>query len=113
MPASDLLIPFLIASATFACVSGPAMLYALVQTMVSGRRAGWYVAVGFHPADVGHIATAAFGVTILLQMIPTLLVIIKAVGATYLIWLGVRYLTGQAPFAGPSGPAWAPKLRAL
>ena len=80
MPATDLLIPFLIASAIFAFVPGPGMLYALAQTMASGRRAGWYAAIGFHLAGFGHIAAAAFGVTILLQMIPALFVIMKAVG---------------------------------
>jgi threonine/homoserine/homoserine lactone efflux protein len=57
--------------------------------MASGRLAGWYAAIGFHLAGFGHIAAATFGVTILLQMIPALFVIMKAVGAAYLIWLGV------------------------
>ena len=86
-----------------AFVPGPGMLYALAQTMASGRRAGRYAAIGFHLAGFGHIA-AAFGVTILLQMIPALFIIMKAVGAAYLIWLGVRYLIGEAPLALPSGP---------
>ena len=105
MPATDLLIPFLIASAIFACVPGPGMLYAVAQTMASGRRTGWHAAIGFHLAGCGHIAAAAFGVTILLQAIPALFVVMKAIGAAYLIWLGVRYLVGRAPLAGPSGPA--------
>ncbi len=80
------------------------MLYALAQTTASGRRAGWYATIGFHLAGFGHIAAAAFGITILLQMLPALFVIVKAVGGFYLIWFGVRYLTGQAPLAGPDSP---------
>jgi threonine/homoserine/homoserine lactone efflux protein len=68
--------------------------------MASGRRAGWYAAIGFHLAGFGHIAAAAFGITIFLQMIPAFFVIMKAIGAAYLIWLGVRSLIGQAPLAG-------------
>ena len=59
MPATDLLIPILIASAIFACVPWPGMLYALAQTMASGRRAGWYTAVGFRLAGFSHVAAAA------------------------------------------------------
>jgi threonine/homoserine/homoserine lactone efflux protein len=65
--------------------------------MASGRRSGWYAAVGFHLAGLGHIAAAAFGVSILLQMIPTLFVVMKMVGAGYLIWLGTKYLMRRTP----------------
>lgn len=110
MPPADLLIPFFVASAIFACVPGPGMFYAAAQTMASGRRAGWYSAVGFHLAGFGHIATAAFGISILLQMIPTLFVVMKAVGAAYLIWLGVKYLMGRTPLIQSSNPV--PNLHA-
>ena len=109
MPPADLLLPFFIASAIFACVPGPGMLYAAAQTMASGRRSGWYAALGFHLAGLGHIAAAAFGVSILLQVIPTLFALMKLVGAGYLIWLGIRYLLRPAPLHAP-GPA--PDLRA-
>ena len=72
---------FFVASAIFACVPGPGMFYAAAQTMASGRRSGWYAAVGFHLAGLGHIAAAAFGVSILLQTIPTLVIVMKVVGA--------------------------------
>lgn len=73
------------------------MFYAAAQTMASGRRSGWYAAVGFHLAGLGHIAAAAFGVSILLQMVPTLFIVMKAVGAGYLIWLGIKYLMRRTP----------------
>lgn len=114
MPAIDLLIPFFIASAIFACIPGPGMFYAAAQTMASGRRAGWCAAIGFHLAGFGHIAAAAFGITILLQTIPAIFVIMKAVGAAYLIWLGVRYLMGQVPSTGLGHyPSNAEAARAL
>jgi threonine/homoserine/homoserine lactone efflux protein len=97
VPSAELLIPFFLASAIFACVPGPGMLYAAAQTMASGRRAGWYAALGFHLAGLGHIAAAAFGVSMLLQVVPALFVGMKLVGAGYLIWLGIRYLTRRTP----------------
>ena len=110
MPPTDLLIPFFIASAIFACVPGPSMLYAAAQTIASGRRAGWYSAVGFHLAGFGHIAAAAFSISILLQTIPTLFVVMKVIGAAYLIWLGVNYLIGRVPLVQPGIPM--PNLQA-
>jgi threonine/homoserine/homoserine lactone efflux protein len=73
------------------------MFYAAAQTMAAGRQAGWCAAVGFHLAGLGHIAAAAFGVSILLQTIPTLFIVMKVVGAGYLIWLGIKYLIRRTP----------------
>jgi threonine/homoserine/homoserine lactone efflux protein len=94
MPSADLLIPFFLASAVFACVPGPGMLYAAAQTLASGRQAGWWSALGFHIAGLGHVAAAAFGVSTLLAVVPTLFTVMKLVGAAYLIWLGIKYLRG-------------------
>lgn len=87
------------------------MLYAAVQTIVLGRRAGWYSALGFHLAGFFHIAAAAFGVSALLQVMPQLFVVMKLVGAIYLIWLGIRYLRGHSALASADSsisgrPAW-------
>ncbi|MDH3661902.1 MAG: hypothetical protein OEU92_18040 [Alphaproteobacteria bacterium] len=59
MPAIELLVPFFIASANFACVRGPGMLYALAQTLASGRRAGRNAVIGIDFAGFGHIAAAS------------------------------------------------------
>lgn len=92
MPPADLLIPFFLASAFFACVPGPGMLYAAAQTLAAGRRAGWWSALGFHLAGLGHIGAAAFGISAVLAVVPALFAVMKLVGAAYLIWLGIRYL---------------------
>ena len=94
VPSAELLIPFFLASAAFACVPGPGMFYAAAQTLASGRRVGWWSALGFHIAGLGHVAAAAFGVSTLLAVVPTLFTVVKLVGAAYLIWLGIRYLRG-------------------
>ncbi|MGD1926800.1 MAG: LysE family translocator [Paracoccaceae bacterium] len=90
MPPSDLLIPFLAATVIFAFTPGPGMLYMAVQTMAHGTRAGLLSSVAFHLASYLHIASAAFGVTVLLNTAPSLLVLLKVVGGGYLIWMGLR-----------------------
>lgn len=101
MPSTEILIPFFLASAVFACVPGPGMLYAAAQTLSLGKRAGWWSALGFHVAGFGHIAAAAFGVSALLTVMPALFNAMKYAGAAYLIWMGIRYLGTPRP----SGPA--------
>jgi threonine/homoserine/homoserine lactone efflux protein len=111
MPSTDLLIPFFLASVVFACVPGPGMFYAAAQTLASGRKAGWWSALGFHIAGLGHVAAAAFGVSTLLAVVPTLFPTMKLVGAAYLIWLGIKYLRGARSLVSspPKQPAPAPR----
>ncbi|MBZ8134402.1 LysE family translocator [Afifella sp. IM 167] len=96
MPSSDLLVPFFLASAVFACVPGPGMLYAAAQTLAGGRRAGWLSCLGFHIAGIGHVAAAALGVSALLQAVPAAFVAMKIAGAACLVAMGLRYLLRPA-----------------
>ncbi len=111
MPSADLLIPFFLASAVFACVPGPGMLYTAAQTLASGRMTGWWSALGFHVAGLGQVAAAAFGVSALLAVVPPLFAAMKLVGAVYLIWLGVRYLRGGRPLLSAPLGSPAPTAR--
>lgn len=111
MPQTDLLIPFLVASALFAVTPGPGMFYAAARTLAAGRAAGWWSALGFHIAGLGHVAAGAFGVTALLAVMPSLFAAMKLAGAACLILLGLRYLLGAAPTAAAAaaGPAGRPR----
>src|SRR5919108_1237924 len=105
VPSTDLLIPFFLASAVFACVPGPGMFYAAARTLASGRKAGWWSVLGFHIAGLGHVAAAAFGVSTLLAVVPALFTEMKLVGAAYLIWLGIRYLgSARSLVSAPGKP---------
>lgn len=101
MPSTEVLVPFFIATAIFACVPGPGMLYIAALTVAAGRRAGWRSAIGFHIGGFFHIGAAAFGLSVLLKAVPTLFVVVKIAGAAYLIWLGLRYLLAARAAAPP------------
>jgi len=94
VPPNDLLLSFFLATAVFAFVPGPGMLYAVAQTLAAGRRAGWRSALGFHLAGYLQIAAAAGGLSALLTAVPALFAAFKLLGAAYLIYLGLRYLLG-------------------
>jgi len=105
MPSFELLMPFFLASAAFACIPGPGMFYAAAQTAARGPGAGWRSAIGFHLAGYLHIAAAAFGLTVLLETIPVLFLAVKLLGAAYLIWPGIGLLMARRAPARPTAAA--------
>jgi len=114
MPGLDLLIPFAIATALFAYFPGPALLYTAAQTLVRGRRAGFMAALGIHLGCYLHVFAAALGLSAVLHYVPTLYVVLKLLGAAYLIWLGIT-MWRQRAAAGDTeeGPPVKTTRRAL
>jgi len=72
MPSTEVLLTFLIATAVFAYMPGPSMLYAAAQTIARGRRAGWLAALGIHVGGYAHVIAAALGLSVLFTAVPIL-----------------------------------------
>jgi threonine/homoserine/homoserine lactone efflux protein len=89
MPSAELLIAFVVTTAIFAFIPGPAMLYAAARTMAGGRRSGLMAVLGLHLGCYVHIAAAAAGLSVLFHAVPMLYLGVKIAGATYLVWLGL------------------------
>ena len=81
MPSSELLIAFLITTAIFAYIPGPAMLYAAAQTIARGRRAGLMASLGIHLGCYVHVIAAAAGLSMLFHAVPMLYMLVKLAGA--------------------------------
>lgn len=92
MPSLDYLLPFIAATAVFAYMPGPAMLYTAAQTLTRGRTAGFMAALGIHVGGYGHVLAATLGLSAALRYVPELYMAVKLVGAAYLMWLGLRML---------------------
>lgn len=105
MPSFETLIAFFLASALFAFLPGPAMLYATAQTIARGRRAGWMAALGLHLGGYVHVIAAALGLAVLFELIPVFYVVLKFAGAAYLIFLGVKMFRSKS-----SSSAVEPKI---
>ena len=90
MPTLDLLITFLIAAAIFAYMPGPSTLYAAAQTIARGQQAGWFAALGIHVGGYVHVLAAALGLGLLFDAVPALYLVLKYMGAVYLVWLGIK-----------------------
>lgn len=94
MPSADLLIAFAIATAIFAYMPGPAMLYTAAQTLARGRRGGLMAALGIHIGCYVHVLAAVFGLATLMKLVPEIYLGLKFVGAIYLVWLGIAIIRG-------------------
>ncbi|MBU2329467.1 MAG: LysE family translocator [Alphaproteobacteria bacterium] len=90
MPSTDILIAFIITTAVFAFIPGPAMLYVAARTLAADRRAGLMATSGIHVGCYVHVVAAAAGLSVLFHVVPTLYLAVKLAGAAYLIYLGIR-----------------------
>ncbi|MFI6508420.1 LysE family translocator [Streptosporangium sp. NPDC050855] len=114
MPDPTALALFVAATLTLLLVPGPAVVYIVTRSVAQGRSAGLVSVLGIHLGSLVHVAAAAFGISALLATSATGFMIVKYLGAAYLIWLGVRRLTArpdadetvEAPVAGRSRLFW-------
>lgn len=100
MPSLDLLLAFIAATAVFAYMPGPSMLYTAAQTIARGRKAGWFATFGIHIGGYVHVIAAAFGLALLFEAVPVLYMILKFAGAAYLVWLGLKLFFSQSDLSG-------------
>lgn len=82
---------FIILSIVWLAVISPGADFAMVSrlSVMHGYRVGYYAALGIAAACWFHIFYAIFGLAVVERWFPNLLVIIKFVGAAYLIYLGL------------------------
>jgi threonine/homoserine/homoserine lactone efflux protein len=89
IPDPSTLLAYSVASILLFITPGPDMSLFLARTMASGRNAGLSSAMGANLGCVIHTLLAAFGVSALVAASHTGFLILKIVGAGYLLWLAV------------------------
>jgi threonine/homoserine/homoserine lactone efflux protein len=107
MASLDVFAAFLLTTALFAFIPGPAILYAAARTLAGGRRAGLMAALGIHIGAYVHVVAAAAGLSVLFHAVPLVYAAVKLGGAGYLIWLGLAMLR-RRPADREEAPAVAP-----
>ena len=83
----DQLIPFLTASAILTISPGPDIIYVMVQGMANGKKHGFVTALGLATGIIVHTSLVAFGVSVIIRNSDSLFLIIKLLGASYLLYL--------------------------
>ncbi|MDM9557943.1 LysE family translocator [Bordetella petrii] len=86
-------------------VPGPDMVLVLQTSSTQGRAAAMAAAAGLALARASHVALAALGLAALLKTAPWVFEAVRAAGAAYLVWLGVKIgrTASLVPDAFPAG----------
>lgn len=77
---------------------GPDMLYVISRGMAHGRSAGMLSAVGVVCGILVHTTAAALGLTIILRTSALAFLLVKWIGAAYLLYLGIKAWRDQSAF---------------
>ncbi|MFT5343213.1 MAG: threonine/homoserine/homoserine lactone efflux protein [Paracoccaceae bacterium] len=95
----DLWLTFVAASVVLLMIPGPTILLVLSYALSKGRSVALASAAGVALGDLVAMTASLVGLGALVMASATLFVVLKWVGAAYLIWLGVKLLR-SAPSAG-------------
>lgn len=91
---------FVGASLALVLIPGPNHLYIAARGLAQGRSAALVSAFGVEAGTLVHIAAAAAGLSYLISTSATLFAVVKWAGVAYLVYLGIRALTGKDQAAG-------------
>src|SRR6185312_694791 len=89
VPDASVLLVYSLACLVLFITPGPDMSLFLAKTIAGGRRAGIAAYLGVALGSVIHSVLAAFGVSALIAASPRAFLVLKIVGAAYLLWLAV------------------------
>ncbi|MEM7222964.1 MAG: LysE family translocator [Pseudomonadota bacterium] len=111
MPDDALLLAFVAASLVVLMMPGPGVVYVVARSVTQGRRAGLVSAMGLSAGALVQVAAATIGLSAIVLASATAFGVVKAVGAGYLIYLGVKTLLARTPATGPQAVIAQPPRR--
>lgn len=104
---------FVLAGVLLNLTPGQDTFYILGSSIARGRRIGVASALGICSGCLVHTLAAAAGLSAILATSAAAFVVVKLVGAAYLIYLGVRYLRAHDTALPTAAPASADAWRAF
>ena len=87
---TDILISFVIATATLAISPGPDNIFVLIQSITYGKKQGMAVVFGLLSGCLIHTSFVAFGLSSFIQSNVEFLFVLKLLGAGYMLFLAYR-----------------------
>lgn len=97
MISGPLLTGFIAAALVVLVIPGPGVLYIVARSVSQGHRAGLASVVGLAAGALVHVVAATTGLSALLLASATAFSVVKALGAGYLIYLGLKMLLSKQP----------------
>ncbi|MFT5111751.1 MAG: threonine/homoserine/homoserine lactone efflux protein [Parasphingorhabdus sp.] len=92
MPTLEIFLGFLLATLLMNISPGPSNLYVMARAISHGFKGGLVAALGLATGSLFYVFATALGLSVLFKHSPQIYLIVKLVGATYLIYLGYRYI---------------------
>lgn len=111
LPPWPLFSAFLAASILLAVTPGPGVLYIVARSLLQGRGAGLASVAGVALGNLGNALAASIGLAALFAVSSAAFMLVKYVGALYLVILGVRMLRSASSDIAPAAPPAARKGR--
>lgn len=87
---------FLIAGILLNLTPGADTMFILARSISLGKKAGLFSALGISTGAVVHTLAAACGLSVILSSSATAFLLVKYMGACYLIYLGIRSFTTKS-----------------
>lgn len=107
------MLTFLVAALVLLLIPGPGVIYVVARTVSQGRAAGLVSVLGLSTGALVHVLAATAGLSALLYASANAFAVVKALGAAYLIYLGLRALLVQEAPAPADSRGSARTLRRL
>lgn len=83
-----ILLPYILACILFSVVPGPSVTVVVANSLAGGTRAGFLTILGTEIAMLVMVTIVALGLEAVMTVVSEAFLIIKLVGAAYLIWIG-------------------------
>jgi len=93
VPDLNSLISFAVASVALLVIPGPAVIYIVNRSVADGRQIGLAAVVGLELGTFMHVLAATVGLSAILATSENAFNVVKYLGASYLILIGLRTLT--------------------
>lgn len=107
MPHLSTILLFIAATMAVLVIPGPAVVYIVTRSVSQGRAAGFVSVLGIHVGTSVYVIATSAGLSALLMASSTVFMIVKYLGAAYLIWLGIQKLRARGEAGEAAEPAKA------
>lgn len=101
MPDTPQLLAFIAAGLLLNLTPGPDVFFIITNALRSGARAGLVASLGITAGCCVHIVAAAVGVSALVAASATAFMVLKWIGAAYLVYVGAAMLLARRPVDAP------------
>jgi threonine/homoserine/homoserine lactone efflux protein len=90
-----ILLPYIAACFLFSIVPGPSVTVVVANSLAGGTKAGLATILGTEISMLSMVVVVALGLEAVMSIVSEAFMIIKLVGAAYLIWIGFKMFTSS------------------